>query len=128
MKEKDIILGCIKEEEKSQRILFNHFQDKMFSVCKENLDNEEEAKEALIEGFIKVYDNIKYFKGDSLEKWMSDIMIKECDKMKKKKKWNPLNWQGRREDQVMFSEDFVAMSVAILIIIVIALITVNVVK
>jgi DNA-directed RNA polymerase specialized sigma24 family protein len=119
MNEKDLISGCIREDRKCQEALWDKYNDKMFKICKENCESEREAKDALVEGFIKIYDNIKHFKGGSLEKWMEVIMQKECNNMKPK--WNPFNWQGRRKDQVEFSENVVAFSISIIIIIVLSI-------
>jgi hypothetical protein len=116
MTEKEIILGCIKEDEKAQRELFDLYQDKMFFVCLENCKNEKIAREALVEGFIKIYDNIKKFKGGSFEFWMVEIMKKESEKQNSKFSWNPLDWQGRRKDQVEYSEIITSVAVSILII------------
>ena len=62
MTEKEMILGCIKEDETSQRALYNLYYEKMFSVCLENSKNERVARESVIEGFVFVFDNIKKFK------------------------------------------------------------------
>lgn len=111
MTEKEMILGCIKEDETSQRALYNLYYEKMFSVCLENSKNERVARESVIEGFVFVFDNIKKFKGGSLEKWIKDIMIKETKKQNSKFSWNPADWQGRRKEQVQYSEMAAALAV-----------------
>jgi hypothetical protein len=84
----------------------------------------DKANSAIEDGYINgdifpLANNIKHFKGGSLEKWMEVIMQKECNNMKPK--WNPFNWQGRRKDQVEFSENVVAFSISIIIIIVLSI-------
>jgi hypothetical protein len=108
MTEKEMILGCIKEDETSQRALYNLYYEKMFSVCLENSKNERVARESVIEGFVFVFDNIKKFKGGSLEKWIKDIMIKETKKQNSKFSWNPADWWGRKEQ---YSEMAAALAV-----------------
>ena len=105
MTEKEVILGCIKEDETSQRALYNLYYEKMFSVCLENSKNERVARESVIEGFVFVFDNIKKFKGGSLEKWIKDIMIKETEKQNSKFSWNLADWQ------VQYSEMGAALAV-----------------
>ena len=125
MTEKEIILGCVKEDEKAQRELFDFYQAKMFLVCLENCKNEKIAREALIEGFIKIYDNIKKFRGGSFESWMIEIMKKESKKQNSKFSWNPLDWQGKRKDQVEYSEIVSAVAVSILIVAVVFMLIYN---
>jgi DNA-directed RNA polymerase specialized sigma24 family protein len=101
MTEKEMILGCIKEDKTSQRALYNLYYEKMFSVCLENSKNDRVAQESVIEGFVFVFDNIKKFKGGSLERWIKDIMIKETKKQNSKFSWNLADWWGRKEQVQM---------------------------
>lgn len=88
MKEKDLIAGCIREDRNIQSALFDLYHDKMFLICIENCKNKKEAKEALVEAFISVYNDIKYYKGDSLEEWIKEKVLNKCKMMKKK--WNAI--------------------------------------
>jgi RNA polymerase sigma-70 factor (ECF subfamily) len=110
MTEKEMILGCIKEDKTSQRELYNLYYEKMFSVCLENSKTDRVAQESVIEGFVFVFDNIKKFKGGSLERWIKDIMIKETKKQNSKFSWNLADWWGRKE-QVQYSEMAAALAV-----------------
>jgi len=111
MTEKEMIRGCIREDETSQRALYDLYYDEMFSVCLENSKNKRVARESVVEGFIYVFDNIEKFKGNSLREWIKDIMIKETKKQNSKFSWNPADWQGKRKEQVEYSEMVAALSV-----------------
>ena len=72
----EIISGCIKEKSKSQEALFNRFSDKMFGVCRYYAKDYSEAEDILHEGFMKVFNNIKKFKGTgSFEGWMRKVFV-----------------------------------------------------
>lgn len=74
--EQQIIQGCIDGDPGCQRMLFERLYPKMLSVCKRYAANEDEAKDLLQEGFIKVFDNLGKYRGESsLQTWVSRIMI-----------------------------------------------------
>jgi len=51
----------------------------MFSVCKRYLHAREDAEEALVSGFYKVYSQIDSYTGaGNFEGWMRRIMVNEC--------------------------------------------------
>jgi RNA polymerase sigma-70 factor (ECF subfamily) len=83
-----IISLCKNHDPKAQRHLYNEYSGLLFSVVKRYLKNEEDAEDALIEGFYKILSKIKSFKGDgSFEGWMRRIVVNEC-LMKLRKKRN----------------------------------------
>lgn len=71
-----IIAGCIKGERKSQQVIFETFYGKMMGVCLRYAKSEDEAKDILQEGFIKVFKNMKNY-GDkgSFEGWIRRIIV-----------------------------------------------------
>lgn len=72
----NILKACLKGDRRSQQQLYELFANKLYGVCLRYSDNEEEAKEILQEGFIKIFTNLKQFKNKgSLEGWMRRIMI-----------------------------------------------------
>jgi len=72
----EIISGCIKEKSQSQEKLFNRFSNKMFGVCRYYAKDYTEAEDILHEGFMKVFKNIKKFKGTgSFEGWMRKVFV-----------------------------------------------------
>ena len=74
--EQDIIHACIQRDPNAQKLLFDQFAGKLLGVCARYCPNIEDAKDALHEGFIKIFHQIDRFKGGSkLETWMTRIMI-----------------------------------------------------
>jgi len=74
--EKNILAGCIKGKQSAQRELFDKYSRLLLGVCNRYAQNIEEAEDILQEGFVKIFLNIKEFKGDgSLLAWMRRIMI-----------------------------------------------------
>ena len=73
---KEILEGCIKGESSAQRKLFDSYSRLLLGVCNRYATNIEEAEDIMQEGFVKIFLNIKEFKGDgSIVAWMRRIMI-----------------------------------------------------
>ena len=74
--EKDLIKQCIKGKARYQRDLYDRFAGKMYAVCYRYAKNKEDAKDILQETFIKVFANLKSFKGEgSFEGWIRRIAV-----------------------------------------------------
>ncbi len=72
----EIIQGCVKGKRKSQEMLFNIFSKKMFAVCLYYSKNKNEAEDILHNGFLKIFENIKQYKGTgSFEGWVRKIFV-----------------------------------------------------
>lgn len=78
--EKDIIAGCIKGERKAQEQLYKNYYEAMMSLCMRYTKKEEDAVEALNNGFLKVLMNIqRYDPGKAtLYTWVRTIVINCC--------------------------------------------------
>ncbi|MGD1842062.1 MAG: RNA polymerase sigma factor [Thermonemataceae bacterium] len=74
--EKEIVEGCKAQKAHYQKRLYKTYYGKMLSICLRYSRNQEEAKDILQEGFIKIFMNISRFKQEgSLEGWIRRIMI-----------------------------------------------------
>ena len=74
--EKDILAGCIRGKQSAQRELFEKYSRLLLGVCNRYAGCIEEAEDIMQEGFVKIFLNIKDFKGEgSLVAWMRRIMI-----------------------------------------------------
>ena len=72
----EIIKGCVAGKEEAQSALYKKFSAKMYAVCLRYSGNEEDAKDILQEGFIKVFQKIKQYKGTgSFEGWIRRIIV-----------------------------------------------------
>ncbi len=74
--EQELLAGCIRGNADCQRALFQQYYGKMLALCRRYASNEDEAKDFLQEGFIKIFDNLRTYRGaSSLQTWMSRVMI-----------------------------------------------------
>ena len=74
--EQELISACIKNDPTAQKLLFEEYAGKMLGVCARYCPNLEDAKDALHEGFIKIFRQMDKFNGKSkLQTWMTRIMI-----------------------------------------------------
>ncbi|MGM0496465.1 MAG: RNA polymerase sigma factor [Bacteroidota bacterium] len=72
----NIIEACQKGERVSQKQLYTLFSAKLYGVCLRYSNNEEDAKDLLQEGFIKIFKSIKqYNHNGSFEGWMRKIIV-----------------------------------------------------
>ncbi|MEN7548886.1 sigma-70 family RNA polymerase sigma factor [Rapidithrix thailandica] len=76
LNEDELVKGCIKGERKAQKQLYDTFSKKMMGICMRYSKKSEDAEDILQEAFIKVFKNIKKFRGESsLFYWIKRIVI-----------------------------------------------------
>lgn len=76
--EEDLVKGCKANNSLAQRLVYERFAGKMFTVCLRYIKDRSEAEEVMIGGFTKVFEKISQFKGDgSFEGWVRRIMVNE---------------------------------------------------
>jgi RNA polymerase sigma factor (sigma-70 family) len=74
--EQELIRGCAKNDRTSQKKLFDTYAGKFMAIAKRYMKEDMLAEDVLMEGFYKIYSNIKSFKGDgSFEGWMRRIFV-----------------------------------------------------
>ena len=79
MSESELIAGCQKAEGKAQKMLYEQYASKMYAVCLRYLKNEMDAEDALLNGFMKVFQNIDRFEAKgSFEGWIRRIVVNEA--------------------------------------------------
>ncbi|MCB2196578.1 MAG: RNA polymerase sigma factor [Bacteroidetes bacterium] len=72
----DLIKACVKGNRVAQNRLYHLFADKMYGLCLRYADSEDEAKDILQDGFIKVFINLKQFNNKgSFEGWIRKIIV-----------------------------------------------------
>lgn len=85
-----LIQGCRKNDRKAQQELFLRYGKKMFAVCMRYCGNAEDAQDLLQDGFLKVFEKIGSFRGDSpLEAWMTRLFINMALSLYRKNKRGP---------------------------------------
>ncbi|MFN7015320.1 MAG: RNA polymerase sigma factor [Bacteroidia bacterium] len=85
---KKIVEGCVREERKCQKLIFEMYYGKMMSACLRYISDRDEAQDVLQDGFIKVFNNIAKFDfNGSFEGWVRRIIVNTAiDHIRKKKK------------------------------------------
>jgi len=89
MCEEEIIAGCLKENKKAQEVLYHKYAPRMMALCLRYSRSREDAEDALMETFVKVFNNIsKYKHQGSFEGWIKRIAIyTSIDKYNKHKSY-----------------------------------------
>ena len=75
----DLIAACLRGDPRAQRQLYNQFAGLMLTVCRRYLKRQEDAEEALLLGFAKVFRALPTFRQEgSFEGWVRRIMVNEA--------------------------------------------------
>ncbi len=73
---KEIIKGCLAGNRRDQELLYRRNASKLYAVCLQYSGNNEEARDILQEGFIKIFENLGNYKHEgSFEGWMRRITV-----------------------------------------------------
>lgn len=73
---KNIINGCLKGSRRDQELLYRRHAAKLYGVCQQYSGNDEEARDILQDGFIKIFENLVHYKYEgSFEGWVRRIMV-----------------------------------------------------
>lgn len=73
---RNIINGCLKGNRRDQELLYRRHAPKLYAVCLQYSGNDEEARDILQEGFIKIFENLSHYKYEgSFEGWMRRIIV-----------------------------------------------------
>lgn len=96
-----LVEGCIGNERAAQETLYRHFYAQMLRICYRYLKTKDLAQEAVNEGFLKVFQNIKTYdvqKGD-LGAWVCTIIIRTAiDFNRKELKFNTEAYDDQDSD------------------------------
>ncbi len=116
----DIIEKCKRGDSNAQYELFKMTGPKMLAFCRRYCKNEDDARDALQEGFIKVFNSLDKYRGDSApETWMSRIFINTAiDHYKKSQNYagifGSLPDDTEKKDEIYSDNDFPCSAVEIL--------------
>lgn len=85
---KAIVDGCLRNDRKCQKMIFEMYYGKMMSACLRYITDRDEAQDVLQDGFIKVFNSIAKFDfNGSFEGWVRRIIVNTAiDYIRKKKK------------------------------------------
>ncbi|GAA4358086.1 RNA polymerase sigma factor [Hymenobacter saemangeumensis] len=78
MTEAELIAACIRGEHRAQRQLYDQLAGLMLTVCRRYLKRREDAEEALLMGFAKMFKALPNYRFEgSFEGWVRRIMVNE---------------------------------------------------
>jgi len=84
---KKLIDGCLRNNRKSQELIFRSFYGKMMAVCRRYTFDDDQAKDIVQDGFIKVFRNLHKFQFEgSFEGWIRRIMVNTAIDFTRKQK------------------------------------------
>lgn len=92
MLEADIITGCIQEDRRCQRLLYEQYAPKMLAVCLRYTADPEKAREVLNNGFLNAFRHIHRFNphNGNLSGWIYRIIVHAAiDYIRAESKWLP---------------------------------------
>lgn len=74
--ERALVEGCLRDDRRSQRQLYERFYSKMLGVCLRYTHDREEALDVLQEGYIKVFSRLETFSWQCpLEAWVRRVVV-----------------------------------------------------
>jgi RNA polymerase sigma-70 factor (ECF subfamily) len=83
--EAEIVYRCLQQDVLAQNELYRWYAGKMMAVCMRYARNRDAAADIMQDGFVKVFINLKSFKGEgSFEGWIKRIMINTALKQYRK--------------------------------------------
>ncbi len=99
--EAQLIEGCINGSRKAQEDVFNVMYRRLLGVCARYAKDDDDAKDILQTGFIKVFKSIENYKGDgSFEGWIKRIVINTAIDSYRRKKVKPVVVDSEMTDRV----------------------------
>ncbi len=94
-----IVELCKQGDIEAKRVLYERFSNRMMSLCYRYLDNKQDAEDALIDGFITVFEKINQLRTDNIEGWIYRIIANTCVAMIKNK-----NKFVYKDDEIFFDD------------------------
>lgn len=74
--EQELIEKCLSNDHFAQELLYRRYASKMYGICIRYVRQKEEASDILQEAFIRIFLNLKYFRGNgSFEGWIRRIVV-----------------------------------------------------
>jgi len=89
LEEFELVKACKRKSKKAQKELYEKYQKLMFRLCFRYLANIHDTEDAVVEGFLKIFDKIdsvEYRTSSSFVNWMKTIMINESLMLLRKNK------------------------------------------
>lgn len=109
MEDKKIVSGCIEGDAAVQKLLFEKYSGRLFSVCRRYCRDDLEAEDVLQEGFVLIFNKIDTFSfRGSLFNWMRTIMVNVALRKIQKKSRRDTIYNFEEAPEPVYNEDFIS--------------------
>ncbi len=99
-----MIQGCLNNDRASQKQLYDAYKNAMYSVCFRICGNQDDAKDALQEGFIEVFKSLSAYRAEStIGAWIKTIIARKA--LRKLKKLSFVSETEAISESVEFDSD-----------------------
>lgn len=100
----DIIRGCLQNKTAMQKMLYDKYAAKMYGIALRYARTQDDAKDILQDGFVKVFQNLHKFKGTgAFEGWLRRIFVNTAIEHYRRKN-NTFEIQPSHEEQLIHEE------------------------
>lgn len=77
--EEDLVRRCKQKDALAQKYLYDKYSAKFLGVCKRYFNDLQEAEDAMMEAFMKIFEKITQFRNEgSFEGWLKRIVVNQC--------------------------------------------------
>ena len=74
----ELIAGCIANNRKFQKLLFDKYRNQMFGVCMQYCKSYDEAEDVLLSAFMSIFTKIQTYNGGNFGCWIRQIVVNEA--------------------------------------------------
>ncbi len=100
LEDHDIIRGCLQNNPSMQKMLYDKYAAKLYGIALRYAHEQEEAKDILQDGFVKIFQNLSKYKGTgAFEGWLRRIIVNTAIEHYRKKN-NTYEIQDTHEESV----------------------------
>jgi RNA polymerase sigma-70 factor (ECF subfamily) len=108
MQEAAIIAGCVRQDRRAQRALYDRFAPLLFAVVRRYVSSYEDAEDVLAEVFYKIFTHIDGYRAQgSLEGWLRRIAVNESLMFLRKQ--HALRHAAELDAQVDLADEYTAV-------------------
>ncbi len=102
--EKNVLQGCLKNDLRSQKLLYERYRISMFTLCLRYATDRAEAEDMLQDGFIQVFKEMHQYDAAKgvFEGWMRRVIINVALQLIRKKK---MSFLEMNDSQLQISSD-----------------------
>ncbi len=109
MDDRQLVEGCLKGNSNMQKLLFDSYSGKLFTVCRRYTRDDLEAEDVIQEGFMLVFKKLDTFQfRGSLYSWMRTIMVNVALRKLQKKSRKDTSYNLEQVAEPAFESDVIS--------------------